>query len=121
MNFVEAEKYIAMTYTIDVSNCNPLLIANQEYVLRYVTELCDSLDTKPNGESILTYFDSDKKGFSVVQITQDGIITCHSIIGKDIIHVDIFSYKNIDSLKTTNFTVAWFEGSNRNTNILYRK
>ena len=121
MNFVEVEKCLAMTYAIDVSNCNPMLIANQDYVKNYTSELCDCLEVKPKGESIVTFFDSEEKGFSVVQITDHGIISCHSIFGKGNIYVDIFSYKNIDSLKTTNLTIAWFEGSHKNSSLTYRK
>ncbi len=108
--------------SIDIHECDPLLIKNPKAIKRFVKELCKKIKVKRYKETILALFGDDPRihGYSMVQLIESSLISAHFAEESNSIYLDIFSCKFYDSQKAVKFAVQFFKGKNFNAYCILR-
>lgn len=109
--------------SIDVRDCNPNLIRNENHIKQFVIDLCDFIKMKRFGSSIVVDFGEDERvsGFSMVQLIETSLISGHFANQTNASYIDIFSCKYYDPEEAAKFTNNYFKGKGYKLNIVIRK
>jgi len=109
--------------SVDVSNCDPGIIRDAEAIRQYVVQLCDLIQMKRFGETIVVNFGEDEKvaGYSMIQLIETSLISGHFANLTNKAYIDIFSCKYYDPDVAAHFTLSYFKGSDYNLNVTLRK
>lgn len=101
-----------LSCSVDVKNCNPLIIRNAELIRDYVIKLCDLIEMKRFGDCQVVHFGEDEKvaGFSMVQLIETSLISGHFANATNSAYIDIFSCKCYDPAIVAEFTKDYFKG-----------
>lgn len=97
---------------IDMIKCNDK-IASELMIKEFALELCKVLDMKPYGEAQTPYFGINSeitKGYSLLQFIETSSITGHFSEHRRSAHLNIFSCKEFDHTKATEFCEKFFMG-----------
>ncbi len=107
---------------LDLHNCNPDTF-NRKSLRRYFKGLCDLIDMK---RCKLTFWDDigvpeeekqispHTKGTTAVQFILTSNITVHALDELKAVYINIFSCKDFDIYKATDFSCEWFDGNMAN-------
>jgi S-adenosylmethionine decarboxylase len=108
---------------VDVHNCDPALIRDAEYVKQFAVDLCDEIDMKRFGETVVVDFGEDERvsGFSLVQLIETSLISGHFANQSNNAHIDIFSCKYYEPYRVADFSRRYFHGSDFTMNVTLRK
>ncbi len=108
--------------SIDISNCNPAFIRDDNYIKNYVNKLCELIEMKRFGETIVIHFGEDEKvaGYSMMQLIETSLISAHFCNNNNSIYIDVFSCKLYDPNVVASFTKNFFDGDKYNINIIFR-
>lgn len=111
---------IASSY--DVYNCDPAKIRCAETIKHFVVELCDLIEMKRFGETVVVHFGEDEKveGFSMTQLIETSLISAHFANLTNTVYLDVFSCKPYDPAVVEAFVKSFFEGERCNTNVNLR-
>lgn len=85
--------------TLDCSGCHVPSMQSKENVVNFIKHLVKSIDMEPIGEPWVEYTadgQSDKAGFTAVQIIVTSSIVAHFIDATGHIYLDVFSCKEFD-------------------------
>ena len=108
--------------SFDIYNCNPETIRSAEAIRQFVIELCDLIEMKRFGETVVVHFGEDEKveGFSMTQLIETSLISAHFANLTNATYLDVFSCKPYDPAIVEEFAVKFFGGSHCNTNVNLR-
>ena len=123
----EKEKAWGYLTALDLHDCDPEIVENEEKIKQYFIELAKLIDMKRFGDVHVYYFGEDErvKGYSAFQLVETSHLSGHFGLnpGKKTGYgyVDIFSCKSYDSQKAADFTKEYFGAKSYNMNAMYRK
>lgn len=99
--------------SIDIYNCDPQTIRSAEMIRRFVVELCDLIEMKRYGETVVVHFGEDEKvaGYSMTQLIETSLISAHFANLANTVYLDVFSCKPYDPGVVADFAQRFFAGS----------
>jgi len=109
--------------SIDLSECDPEIIRDAEKIKQFVHELCQQIDMKMFGETVVVDFGDDPKvaGFSMTQLIETSLISGHFGSGTTkYVYLDIFSCKWYDQQKAVDFAKDFFKAERAVFNTVIR-
>ncbi len=108
--------------SIDLTNCDPDLIRDAQKIKEFVMELCDLIEMKRFGETIVVEFGDDPRvhGFSMTQLIETSLISGHFANETNSVYLDIFSCKEYPPFKAAEFAKEFFKASEYKVNIIFR-
>lgn len=117
-----AQQAWGIASSIDVYDCNPQTIRQAEEIRRFVVELCDLIEMKRFGETIVVDFGEDERvsGYSMVQLIETSLISAHFANLTNTAYIDVFSCKPYDPEVVAEFARRFFGGSRVNTQVCLR-
>jgi S-adenosylmethionine/arginine decarboxylase-like enzyme len=109
--------------SVDISNCDPDIIRDAEAIRQYVIQLCDLIQMKRFGETIVVNFGEDERvaGYSMIQLIETSLISGHFANLTNKSYIDIFSCKYYDPEVAAHFSQSFFKGSDYKLNVTLRK
>ena len=99
--------------SFDIYNCDPEAIRNAERIQQFVVELCDLIEMKRFGETIIVNFGEDERvaGYSMAQLIETSLISAHFANLTNTVYLDVFSCKAYDPKIVADFAKRFFGGS----------
>jgi S-adenosylmethionine/arginine decarboxylase-like enzyme len=96
---------------VDVSDCSPDIIQSAELIKQYVMELCDLIEMKRFGETVIVHFGEDEKvaGYSMTQLIETSLISGHFANLTNRAYIDVFSCKLYNPSVVAKFTQEFFK------------
>jgi len=112
-----------LSTSIDLYGCDPALIRDPEAIKRYIKDLCELIEMKPFGETVVLYFgeENDNGGYSAVQFIETSLISGHFVDKTASGYLDIFSCKSYDPELVTNFSKDFFRAKEAKLHTLIRR
>lgn len=112
-----------MSTTIDLSECDPQLIRDAGKIKQFVVELCDLIEMKRFGETMLVDFGEDPRvsGFSMTQLIETSLISGHFANQSNAVYLDIFSCKKYPPGKAAEFAKEFFEAKDLKVTVTFRQ
>ncbi len=109
--------------SLDIHGCDPALIQDAEAIKRFVCELCDLIQMKRFGETMVVDFGEDPRitGFSMTQLIETSLISAHFANQSNAVYLDIFSCKYYDPEVAAEFAKSFFKGNDYRIHIALRK
>ena len=108
--------------SIDIYDCDPAAIRDAEGIRSFVAQLCDLIEMRRFGETMVVHFGEDERvaGYSMVQLIETSLISAHFANLTNAVYLDVFSCKMYDPDTVAEFARAWFGGSRYITNVTPR-
>ena len=99
--------------SFDIYNCVPATIRDADAIKKFVIELCDLIEMKRFGETLVVHFGEDEKvaGYSMVQLIETSLISAHFANLTNTVYLDVFSCKAYDVKAVEAFAQKFFGGS----------
>ncbi len=112
-----------METIIDVKNCDPELIRSSQAITKYVHALCDLIQMKRFGDTVVVHFGQKEEiaGYSMTQLIESSLISGHFANATNSIYINIFSCKPYDPYQAALFTQDFFKGEEHSMNVVLRK
>ena len=109
--------------SIDLYGCNPDKIRDADLIKKFVVELCDLIEMKRFGETVVVHFGEDEKvaGFSMTQLIETSLISAHFANLTNTTYLDVFSCKYYDSQVVADFAKDFFDADEVRLQVLYRR
>ncbi len=109
--------------SIDIHNCDPGLIRDASAIKEFVKQLCDLIEMKRFGETVVVHFGEDDRvaGFSMTQLIETSLISAHFANQTNNVYLDIFSCKYYDPEVAADFCKKFFKGSDYSMHVTLRK
>ena len=107
---------------IELHFCAPQSIRDAAYIKRFVVELCELIDMKRFGESVVVHFGEDEKvaGFSCYQLIETSCVSAHFANASNRVFLDVFSCKDYDSDVVVNYAKAAFGALHASVQVVMR-
>lgn len=108
--------------SFDIYDCDPETIRSAEKIREFVVELCDLIEMKRFGETVVVNFGEDERvaGFSMTQLIETSLISAHFANLTNTTYLDVFSCKPYDPDVVQAFAMRFFGGSRCNRNVTLR-
>jgi S-adenosylmethionine/arginine decarboxylase-like enzyme len=108
--------------SFDIYNCNPDTIRDAEKIKQFVVELCDLIEMRRFGETVVVNFGEDERvaGYSMTQLIETSLISAHFANLTNTVYLDVFSCKPYDPAVVEEFARKFFDGSHCVTNVNLR-
>lgn len=108
--------------SIDIYGCNPETIRSAEKIKEFVAKLCDLIEMKRFGETLVVHFGEEERvaGFSMVQLIETSLISAHFANLTNTVYLDVFSCKPYDLKVVEKFARAFFGGKRCMTHVKCR-
>ena len=108
--------------SFDVYNCNPETIRDADRIRQFVRELCDLIEMKRFGDTVVVNFGEDERvaGYSMTQLIETSLISAHFANQSNTVYLDVFSCKAYDPEVVAAFAEKFFGGSHCITNVNLR-
>ena len=108
--------------SLDIYDCDPKIIRDDNHIKRYVIELCDLIKMKRFGECQIEHFGNDDRvaGYSMCQLIETSLISGHFAEFSNSAYIDIFSCKSYDSEKVAAFSQTFFIASSIRIHVTER-
>ena len=109
--------------SIDIHDCDPELIRDASAIKEFVIQLCDLIEMKRFGETVVVNFGEDERvaGFSMTQLIETSLISAHFANQTNNVYLDIFSCKYYEPEIAAEFAKKFFKGKDFNLNVVLRK
>lgn len=109
--------------SIDIHNCDPLLIRNAEVIKEFVIQLCQLIEMKRFGDPRIVHFGEDERvaGYSMTQLIETSLISAHFANQTNNTYLDIFSCKYYEPEDAAQFSKEFFKGTDYQLNVVLRK
>ena len=106
------KKVWGIASSIDIYDCNPVKIRDEETIRRFVVELCELIEMKRFGETQVVHFGEDERvaGYSMVQLIETSLISAHFANMTNAVYLDVFSCKPYDPEIVKDFSQNYFGG-----------
>lgn len=106
---------------IDLIDCKHNLMMDNDKLKKFIDGICKVINMKKFGPCYIERFGTGKKeGVSAFQFIETSSITIHLDEQKDQAFIDIFSCKNFDEQKASNYCKAFF-GAKENNIIIHER
>ncbi len=108
--------------SIDIHDCCPETIRDPEAIRRFVAELCELIEMKPFGETLVVHFGEEERvaGFSMVQLIETSLISAHFANQSNAVYLDVFSCRPYDKDTVAEFARRFFGGNRVSSTVTYR-
>ena len=108
--------------SIDIYECNADKIRDAEYIKEFVVKLCELIEMKRFGETLVVHFGEDERvaGYSMVQLIETSLISAHFANQTNTVYLDVFSCKAYDPEVVKEFSQNFFGGTRSNLNVTLR-
>lgn len=108
---------------LDLKDCDLDLIRSEEKIKQFVVELCNLIDMKRFGETVVVNFGEDPRvsGFSMTQLIETSLISGHFANQTNAAYIDIFSCKFYPPFKATEFAKEFFKAKSVNQTVFFRQ
>ena len=108
--------------SIDVYDCDPKTIRDADKIRQFVVELCDLIEMRRFGETIVVNFGEDERvaGYSMLQLIETSLVSAHFANQTNTTYLDVFSCKSYDPEVVAEFAQEFFGGSRRLTHVNLR-
>ncbi|MBN2039245.1 MAG: S-adenosylmethionine decarboxylase [Spirochaetes bacterium] len=119
----DENKAWALYSSVDIHNCHPDYIRDEDIIRSYVSRLSELLNMKCMGDTRIIKIGSDVKceGFSMVQFIESSMISGHFAHKNNNAYIDIFSCKYYDPEIVSHFSLSFFKGRDYTLNVTVRK
>ena len=109
--------------SIDIYDCDPDAIRDADKIRRFVVELCDLIEMKRFGETVVVNFGEDERvaGFSMTQLIETSLISAHFANQSNATYLDVFSCKPYDPEVVADFAQEFFGGARRTVQVNLRR
>ncbi len=109
--------------SFDIYNCNPEIIRDANKIQEFVIKLCDLIEMKRFGETIIVNFGEEERvaGYSMVQLIETSLISAHFANLSGTVYLDVFSCREYDPETVESFAKEFFEGNSCIINKNIRK
>lgn len=109
--------------SVDLYDCDPAIIRDAEMIKKYVVELCDLIEMKRFGETVVVHFGEDEKvaGYSMTQLIETSLISGHFANLTNAAYLDIFSCKIYDPNQVAEFAKNFFKAARLNLQVIKRR
>jgi len=99
------------------------LIRSADKIKEYVTSLCEKIEMKRYGETVVVHFGQDPRvsGFSMTQLIETSLISGHFANESNSVYIDVFSCKFYHPWQVAEFTKAFFNSEDYSIHIVLRK
>jgi S-adenosylmethionine/arginine decarboxylase-like enzyme len=99
--------------SFDIYECNPDTIRDADAIKRFVVELCERIEMRRFGETLVVHFGEDERvaGYSMVQLIETSLISAHFANATSTVYLDVFSCKPYDPNAVDAFAREFFGGS----------
>jgi S-adenosylmethionine/arginine decarboxylase-like enzyme len=116
------EKVWGIASSFDIYDCNPSTIRDADKIREFVVKLCDLIEMKRFGETVVVHFGEDEKvaGYSMTQLIETSLISAHFANLTNTVYLDVFSCKPYDPRVVEEFSQKFFGGSKCITNVNLR-
>lgn len=117
------QKIYGYELIINLGDCNPEILSSKKSLQSYVNRLCELIEMKKFGKTILKYFGENKdftKGYSLVQLIETSSITGHFSDKWNTAYINIFSCQEYDHKKARRFTKRFFQASKISSRLFIR-
>jgi S-adenosylmethionine decarboxylase len=120
--FKEGE-YWGLWSGIDLHSCDPGLVRSEKKIKEFVIKLCDRINVKRFGETIVVDFGEDPRvsGFSMVQLIETSLISGHFVNQTNNIFLDVFSCSYYDPQEIAGFAKEFFKAKDLKLDYRIRK
>ncbi|MCF7873586.1 MAG: S-adenosylmethionine decarboxylase [Candidatus Omnitrophica bacterium] len=108
---------------INLNGCNLDILSSKKKLQCYVDQLCELINMKKFGKTILKYFGKNKdftKGYSLVQLIETSSITGHFSDKWLTAYINIFSCQPYDHKKARKFTKQFFQAKKISSQLIIR-
>lgn len=111
-----------MSVAIDLKECKPEIIRNRKQIKSYVEELCDKIEMKRFGPTIIVDFGEDPRvtGYSMTQLIETSLISGHFANNTNEAYLDLFSCKQFPPYQTALFSKEFFGAKKMKVQVLFR-
>ncbi len=108
--------------TIDLKNCDPLLIRSADAIREFCIQLCDLIKMKRFGEPQIVHFGEAEQvaGYTLVQLIETSDITAHFANATNSAYIDIFSCKLYDPQLVVDFAQKFFKADRVIRHVIFR-
>jgi len=122
ISYADRNSVWGIATSIDIYNCIPELIRDAGKIKQFVKELCDVIEMKRFGETLVVHFGEEERvaGFSMVQLIETSLISAHFANLTNTIYLDVFSCKSYNIKVVEEFSRSFFGGTHCITNTTYR-
>ena len=120
--FEEANAW-GIASAIDLYDCDPVLIRDEQAIRRFVIGLCDRIDMRRFGPCAVVNFGEDERvaGFSMTQLIETSLISGHFANASNAVYLDVFSCKFYEPETVRRFAVEFFKAGQSNKQVLLRR
>lgn len=118
----EREDAWGLLASIDLHECESKTIRDAEAIKRFVVELCERIDMKRFGETVVVNFGEDERvaGFSMTQLIETSLISAHFANVTNATYLDIFSCKYYNPYQAAEFAKEFFGAKHYNLHYTLR-
>jgi len=119
----EGMKAWGILTSIDIHDCDPKLIRDAAAIKEFVIQLCDIIEMKRFGDTVIVHFGEDERvaGFSMTQLIETSLISAHFANQTNNVYLDIFSCKYYEPDAAVEFSKKFFKGKDCHTHVVLRK
>ena len=109
--------------SIDVHDCDRNLIRDASAIREFVVQLCDLIEMKRFGETVVVHFGEDEEvaGFSMLQLIETSLISGHFANQTNNVYLDVFSCKFYEPNVVASFAKSFFGGADFALHVALRK
>jgi S-adenosylmethionine decarboxylase len=107
---------------IDLYDCNPEIIRNEQNIRQFVEQLCDLIEMKRFGETQVVHFGEDDRvaGYSMTQLIETSLVSAHFANLTNTTYLDVFSCKLYDPQIVTDFAKKFFKAKKVKYQVIRR-
>jgi len=122
MRRYQQENPWGMATSVDLYECNPDSIRSAEKIRAFVDELCNLIEMKQFGPTVVVDFGEDPRvsGYSMTQLIETSLISGHFANQSNAAYLDIFSCKAYPPHVAAAFAKEFFEAREINVSIQFR-
>lgn len=121
VNEFKNERPWGLSSMVHIYNCDDYLIKDIAYVKQFIVDLCDFIDMKRYGESIVERFGSGNLyGISFVQLIHTSCIVGHISEETGTIYLDVFSCREFSPNMMAEFAREYFSGDSVEIKTIFR-
>lgn len=107
---------------LDLARCNSASIRNKSTIEQFSKKLVKEIDMVAFGPPVIVRFgESDKMGYTLVQLIETSNITAHFCEETNDAYIDVFSCKKFDSRVVNNLVFSVFKPEKMRSRMVLRK
>ena len=108
---------------IDLYECDPALIRDDQKIRKFVSELCDLIEMKRFGETQVIHFGEEERvaGYSMLQLIETSLISAHFANLTNTTYLDVFSCKDYDPEMVAQFAKKFFRAERAALQVIERR